>query len=166
MWFQRLTAGYLLVVPSSQDGVGVNHTNVAASGDPPQTIENPAVVLLIPNDRSFLRVVRLVVASLAADLDFDYEEIEDLRTAADELVNLVMSGSQPHGNIRLDVFLAERAMVVRSSGDAVHDGVVDSLDPLGLYVVRAIVDSFDVVVREGRLEAGFQTGPPARFHNA
>jgi anti-sigma regulatory factor (Ser/Thr protein kinase) len=159
-------------VPTSQDGVGIDHNKISAPGDQqqpglqPPSSEEPAVVLMIPNDRSFLRVVRLVVASLAADLEFDYEEVEDLRTAADELVNLVMSGSQPHGNIRLDIFLAERALVVRSSGEAMDANVVDSLDPLGLYVVRAIVDSFDVVVREGRLEAGFQTGPPARFEHA
>jgi anti-sigma regulatory factor (Ser/Thr protein kinase) len=152
-------------VPTSHDDVGVNQANISEAADQPKSTEDAAVVLMIPNDRSFLRVVRLVVASLAADLDFDFEEIEDLRTAGDELVNLVMSGSRPHGSIRVDIFLAERALVVRSSGEAAHPGVVDSLDPLGLHVVRAIVDSFDVAVREGRLEAGFQMGPPTRFEN-
>ena len=59
------------------------------------TAPGPPVTLSVPAQPSYLRLVRLVVASMAADAGFDFETVEDLRIAADELINTVMSVTVP-----------------------------------------------------------------------
>ena len=61
------------------------------------------VVLSVPAQPSSLRLVRLVVASMAADAGFDFDTVEDLRIAADELINTVMSVTATDGSVSIEV---------------------------------------------------------------
>lgn len=123
-------------------------------------LEEAPVCLSLPNDPAFLRIVRLVVASLAADVGFDYEEVEDLRIAADELVNLVMFASAAHGSIRVEIFLDHHSLLLRASGPERDSGAVHELDPLASQIVTAIVESFEIGARDGRIEVGFRARQP------
>lgn len=125
-------------------------------------VDEAPVILCVPNDPSFLRIVRLVVASIASDLGFDFDEVEDLRIAADELVNLVMSASVPHSSIRVEIFLESHRMLLRASGSVSNQAAAQELDPLAAQIVSALVESFDVAVVDGRLEVGFRARPPVR----
>ncbi|MFN0027983.1 MAG: hypothetical protein ACKV2O_12520 [Acidimicrobiales bacterium] len=51
-----------------------------------------AVELTFPASSRFVRLSRMAAATLAAELDFDVEEIEDIRIAVDELVTLLVGG--------------------------------------------------------------------------
>lgn len=52
-----------------------------------------AVELTFPASSRFVRLSRMAAATLAAELDFDVEEIEDIRIAVDELVTLLVGGA-------------------------------------------------------------------------
>lgn len=50
-----------------------------------------AVTIEVPAEYSYLRVLRLAVSSLAADLAFDIDEVESARAAVDELAAMLIS---------------------------------------------------------------------------
>jgi hypothetical protein len=64
------------------------------------TLDDGAVHLSVPASTANLRVVRLVAASLATDLDFGIDEIEDVRVAVDELAALLLEADP--GDVHLD----------------------------------------------------------------
>ena len=164
-WFETPSFGYMQSVTNFSDRFGIQPDRSLPSAPASLTSAGVApVVLVVPNDLSFLRLVRLVVASMAADAGYDFDEIEDLRTASDELVNLVMSSSRSNESIRVDVAFADLSLVFSASGGAKSADADMFLDPLGLYIVRALVETLDVSVRHERLEAGFRSAPPDRSH--
>lgn len=121
----------------------------------------PPVVLSVPAEASYLRLVRLVVASMAADAGFDFDTVEDLRIAADELINTVMSVTTPGGSVSIEVLLHEGELRVRSSApaEANHASVV--VDPLAAQILEALVDSSSFEVRGTEVQAGFRKAAPA-----
>jgi hypothetical protein len=120
------------------------------------------VQLTVPNDPKYLRLVRLVVASTATDANFSYDAIEDLRIVADELVNHVMTASDPNATIEIGIFPAADRFAFQSSGSlqAQHDQPPISLDVLAAQIVNSLVDSYDISVREGRIQASFAARIP------
>lgn len=59
------------------------------------------VELSLPAKPELLSLARLTVAALASRADFDYEEIEDLRLAIDELCSPLVGPSGRSGHLRL-----------------------------------------------------------------
>jgi anti-sigma regulatory factor (Ser/Thr protein kinase) len=57
--------------------------------------------MIVPAEARYVRAVRLVAASLAADSGFDVEELEDVRVAVDELCAL-FKPSDDTATIELD----------------------------------------------------------------
>jgi hypothetical protein len=124
------------------------------------TITEFRVTLSVPNDASFLRLVRLVVSSTAADLGFDFEEVEDLRIVADEVVNLAMENTIPNATVQIEVFPSgpelrlDVSAVMKNASQAPH------LDPLASEIVAGLGASFAVAVVDGRFEASFRSCCP------
>ncbi len=104
------------------------------------------VVLTIPASSSYLRLVRLVVASMGADAAFDIEAVEDLRIAADELVTAVLAAARPEGSIAVELVLRNGALSLSAQtmgGDAVGAATSDgqlALDPLAAHILTELVD--------------------------
>ena len=104
------------------------------------------IELTFPADPSFLRIVRLVVSSLAADLDFDIEKVEDLRIASDELVSAMVAASAPAAPVRIVLTSDGGGLSLRGTCTAPDDpdGRAFELDPLAYQIVSGIVDSFRI----------------------
>jgi serine/threonine-protein kinase RsbW len=115
----------------------------------------PEVSITIPNAASHLRLVRLVVASIASDLGFDYNEVEDLRIVADEVVNLAMDNMSPDGPIRVDIFTGGPELRLRTSGPSRDSAQEPKLDVLASEIVRSLTASFEVLSFDGLVEATF-----------
>jgi hypothetical protein len=144
-------------------------------------IEEATVHLTVPNDLKYLGLVRLLVASSAADVHFSYDAIEDLRIVADELIHLVMTAAAPGANVRIGVFpgkelfefrgsapLPTSAMVpamdgCRGGGTSEAPVATAELDVLAAQIVAALVDNFQIETIDGRIEVAFSlrcpTGP-------
>jgi len=91
---------------------------------PDDLSETPVIRLTIPASSANLRLARLVAASLAADLEFDVEEIEDVRVAVDELAAMLLREGGPQGLPGLSLeFTAEGGvLLVRGEGEAPEEG--------------------------------------------
>ena len=131
--------------------------------------------LSVPNNPTYLRLVRLVVASCAADVNFSYDAIEDLRIVADELTNLVMMAAAPETPIRFGIFPGKEFFEFRSSallatlasfeqagndaGSAIEHQEF-RLDVLATQIVASLVDTYEIENRDGRIEVAFSVRCP------
>lgn len=76
------------------------------------------IVVSVPARAEFLHVLRSVVASVAARLDFPYDAIEDLRIAVDEACAQLLSRGKGATEIRLRIIPTDGAIDVVASADA------------------------------------------------
>ena len=125
------------------------------------TVNAAPVVLSVPAQPSSLRLVRLVVASMAADAGFDFDTVEDLRIAADELINTVMSVTATDGSVSIEVTVSDDALQLRSWAPAVAEHAAVVVDPLAAQILSALVDSSSFEVRGAQVEAALRKAIPA-----
>lgn len=133
--------------------------------DQRETDGAPDVVrLAVPADARYLSAVRLVAASLATDLDFTVDDIDELRMAVDEATAVLIGNASNAAVIRLVFTLTrqEPAMLgVDGSIDATIDGstVSDTVDPLARRIVAAVVDRCTLTASSFALEKSSSLGP-------
>ncbi|HRW36459.1 MAG: hypothetical protein KDB04_00145 [Acidimicrobiales bacterium] len=86
------------------------------------------VVLEVPADPRLLRVARVAVASVAAELPLTLQDVEDLRVAVDELAAALIEGCGPDATLRLEVAVDGDAIDVR--GQVAGAGPLPALHPV------------------------------------
>lgn len=94
------------------------------------------VELNLPADPHLLRVARLTVASVAADLPLTLEDVEDLRIAVDELAALAIEGCGPDDTLQLRIVADAHAVTV--SGRVVGAGPFPPLHPVAAELIAMV----------------------------
>jgi hypothetical protein len=107
------------------------------------------IVLTIPRDEGFENVAQLVLAGVAARLDFSYEVVDDLGTALETL--LERRGSEGELTVELEVGeKTVKASVGPFGGDGLRGELERPDDGVGLRrVLETVVDRYAAVEREG-----------------
>jgi anti-sigma regulatory factor (Ser/Thr protein kinase) len=113
------------------------------------------VRLVVPASPEFLRLARVTAAGLAGRLGFNYDEVEDLRLAIDELCFGLTGPAGRSGTVELRYVLSDDTLVVEGQSHFVDDGTPVELTDLSKVILSALVD-------EHRLEAG-PNGPAFRL---
>jgi hypothetical protein len=127
-------------------------------------IEEATVQLTVPCDSKYLGVVRLLVSSIAADANFSYDAIEDLRIVADELTNLVITAAAPGAVVRIGLFPENEHFVFRGSAvlPALHESETPTeLDVLAGKIVASLVEHFQIETLNGHIEVAFSVSAPS-----
>ena len=70
------------------------------------------ISLIIPPKTIYLKSMRLLAASLASDMGFDIEEVEDIRVVVSEAINYKMSDR----DIKINFYVKENLMKVEVIG--------------------------------------------------
>ncbi|WP_236785930.1 anti-sigma regulatory factor [Anaerococcus ihuae] len=70
------------------------------------------ISLTIPPKTIYLKSMRLLAASLASDMGFDIEEVEDIRVVVSEAINYKMSDR----DIKINFYIKENLMKVEVIG--------------------------------------------------
>lgn len=70
------------------------------------------ISLIIPPKTIYLKSMRLLAASLASDIGFDIEEVEDIRVVVSEAINYKMSDE----DIKINFYTKENLMKVEVIG--------------------------------------------------
>ena len=70
------------------------------------------ISLIIPPKTIYLKSMRLLAASLASDMGFDIEEVEDIRVVVSEAINYKMSDR----DIKINFYIKENLMKVEVIG--------------------------------------------------
>jgi hypothetical protein len=98
------------------------------------------VRLQVPASPEFLRLARVTAAGLAGRLGFNYDEVEDLRLAIDELCFGLMGPSPRPGIVELRYVLDEDTLVVEGHGRFADHVASVGLTELSKVILSALVD--------------------------
>lgn len=103
--------------------------------------------LQVPASPSSLRLARLTASSLAADLDWSLDDIEDLRIAVDELTAAVIDGATD-AILELDFVQDDRGLLV--AGTCPSATPLGDLDPLARELLELTTDRYTVSSADGQ----------------
>ena len=105
---------------------------------------NDDVELALPAKPELLSLARLTVAAVASRADFDYEEIEDLRLAIDELCSPLVGHNGRPGKLCLRYSWGgselEVSCMVVDNGDGHDEVVAPDENELSDRILDALVD--------------------------
>lgn len=94
----------------------------------------------IPADSSYLSVIRLAIAGLAAKINSDLETIEDLKVAVSESCLKVLRETE-RDTIELEIILEENCITIKNKGikEKIDKGLNIEED-LNIYIIESLVD--------------------------
>ncbi len=98
------------------------------------------VRLAVPALPEFLRLARVTAAGLAGRLGFNYDEVEDLRLAIDELCFGLTGPTGRPGTVELRYLLGEGTLIVEGQGHFADHGAPLELTELSRVILSALVD--------------------------
>lgn len=113
-------------------------------------VEAPAatdVRLDLPAQARFLRLARLTASGLAGDLDFDIDEVEDLRVAVDEACAVLIEVATEGARLTLTYSLQDATVEVRGTVAATG---APTLHPVAANVLSLLADEFSVDHDDGQ----------------
>lgn len=102
--------------------------------------------LVVPAVPASLRLARLTASSLAADLDWSLDDIEDLRVAVDELTAALIEGAS---GATLELEFVQEAAALTVTGTCPCDVPMGRLDPLALELLSLTTDRFSIDAADG-----------------
>jgi len=103
------------------------------------------VIVRLPADSAYLSVLRTATAGLAARLDFNLDEIEDLRIAVDEACAMLLAQAVPGTELTCEFELTDDAMSISVSVLTV-DGRQPSRDTFAWTVLSSLAGDVDAEV--------------------
>jgi serine/threonine-protein kinase RsbW len=123
---------------------GPDHSR--SSNDEPSGEPGDVVELDLPLDLRHASTVRLVAASLAADVGFTVDEIDDLRLGVNEAVSVLADVDAADGaRLHLRFAATGRSMTVTVRRTGVSEVLaLGEVDDLAVRILQAVVDEFRV----------------------
>jgi serine/threonine-protein kinase RsbW len=144
-------------------GAGPNVVAVVPSSTAEVNGKEPPVRLLIPSSVRHLRLARVTASTMASDLSFDLQDIEDLRVAVDELAAILIQDCPPDAVLELRFDAVDGGL--RINGQITVPGLpAAALHPVARELLELVADeyafspsgdsrSFELVKRRRRPEA-------------
>jgi len=121
------------------------------------------VHLRVPAHSRSLRLLRLVASSLAADLGFPLDELDEVRIVVDELGSALIADADPGDALEVDLWTGDRALHVRASAPRGGEHAL-TIDPIARELLVILSDEFEVSSPDGRhvieLSRAMRSGPP------
>ena len=114
--------------------------------------------LRLPADPRLLRVARVAVASLAAELPFTLQDIEDLRIAVDELSAVAIDGCSPESTLDLRFEVTDGQLVV--SGRVEGAGPLPELHPVAVDLLSLVAEDHSLDADDRGRSFRFTKRPP------
>ena len=118
--------------------------------------QRSAARLSVPAEPSSLRLARLTAASLAADLDWTVDDIDDLRVAVDELTAALIAGAAD-GLLELEFTHHGDGLVIE--GSCAADGPIGRVDTLALELLALTTDTFSIDGADGHRRFRIEKAP-------
>jgi serine/threonine-protein kinase RsbW len=113
------------------------------------TLRSEAVRLSLPATPAYVRIVRLAASGIATNLGFDVDELDDLRVAVGELVNLTLEVCEPE-TLEVVFTIAGNEFQIEGSAPAA-DGRTVELDILTRQILDAFLDTYEIEIADGRV---------------
>ena len=107
-----------------------------------------SVQLSIAAHPRMLRFARVVAATLAVELEFTLDEIEDLRVAVDELAAAAIEGAD--GAATLDLWFQIRDADLVVDGEVQGELDATELHPVAQELINMLANSYEFTTRDGK----------------
>jgi hypothetical protein len=117
-----------------------------------------AVRLSVPASLEYVRIVRLTGSGVASRLGFDVEEIENLRVALDELASMAIELADP-GELEVTFFTTDTELRIEGRAP-IAEGVDVGVEALTAQILKAVIDDYELVSREGYVRFSCVTRRP------
>jgi serine/threonine-protein kinase RsbW len=109
----------------------------------PRDIEvGEAVRLSVPAALEYVRIVRLTGSGVASRLGFDFDEIENLRVAIDELASMVIEAADG-GTLDITFESGENELRIEGRAPA-RAGAEVGIDALTGQILKAVIDDYEL----------------------
>ena len=125
----------------------------AGQNTPSSSADGQIVEVRLPATAMHLPIVRTLTADLAARLDFNLDEVADLRMAVDEACSGLVARAAAPTELRCAFRWEADKLWIESSARTI-DGTAPARDTFGWRVLTALVDSVDA---EAEAETGLVT---------
>lgn len=111
------------------------------------------ITITIPAESRFAALARVLASSLAAELDYTVDDIDDLRVGANELVAFLIEAAEDNavGVVELVFRWTDAGIAVEGAVPGVERGSDEVLDSLTGQILSAVVDEHDVSGTAGRI---------------
>lgn len=111
--------------------------------------------MTLPAESRFIATTRVTAASIAAELGFSVDQIDELRMGVNELVSTVIEWAEDHDQPAIDLLIQvtdETIEVEASTGQPVSRQECDELlDALTRQILEVVVDSHQIDGGYGRI---------------
>jgi serine/threonine-protein kinase RsbW len=111
------------------------------------------VVLTVPAQPAYVRLVRTATAAVCAQADFPIDTLDDLAIAVDEAFAIVIDDAPPEAEVRVVLSVNGNSVHIDVDADTASGRPV-SRDTFAWTVLTALVDEVDTEVADGRLRIG------------
>ena len=101
------------------------------------------IVTTLPADTRFVALARVMAASLAAELEFTIDDIEELRIAVDEAVTAVVDATEPGAPIEIRFLVEGDELSINVASASDHD-LDAEVDVLTKRILAAVCDRFEL----------------------
>ena len=99
-------------------------------------------VLEIPADAAYVQLARLVASGIAGRLDFNIDEIEDLRIGVDECCVALLEAAVPGSTVRLRYSWDDDQVVLQAIVDAPPHSADPAVAGITGQILAAVVDEY------------------------
>lgn len=112
----------------------------------------------LPSKPEYVSVARLTASYIASQMNFDIEEIEDIKLAVGEACNNVVlhSGSEQTYEMKITNLLSELQIEIMDQGkgfemDAYKQPSIENLQEngMGLFIIQSLMDDVKIETRNG-----------------
>ncbi len=115
-----------------------------------KTSTSASVDLALPLEKEYAQVLRLAVAGIASRLDFNWEQIEDIKLASEEAFLLVMQ-KKIDKNIHFNFLLRPDRIAVNVVNAHLGSFNMQSYEQkYSFFILTGLMDKVDVVPRNER----------------
>ncbi len=112
------------------------------------------ITMELPANTRFVATARLTTTSLAAELEFNIDAIEDIRVGVNELVSVVLEWAEDHGDPEIEIawtLYDESLEVAAGVPGATEASSETALDMLTEQILASVVDTYEVGAGWGRI---------------
>lgn len=119
-------------------------------------MSSSTVHIEIPAAGEYLSVLRAAATGLAAQLQFTYEEIDDLRLAVDEACAQVLARSGRADRLQVAYRLEDRALEVEVTAEGTDSDTPLARDTFAWQILAALTDEVEERSGAGALRLSFK----------